>query len=250
MNTETDETLNTALEVIIGLSIELIEDKTFKVNMIYSLILAMVSLVFVERLRDFDHILKSAAVTVFAAMWMVAASLLTFDGPFTYTGNGYFAAWGAAFSCFFAANDEFLGQVSDWVDRNVVSHVKDLAGVNHDEENPAATTTTSGPKNTTSSVSPYVEDTSTAETFQLSIDLPGISMDDIDISLDGNKLTISGTRNADDAMSARTMTKSFDIDPYTVDISQLDAKLANGVLVVSAPKKAKEVKKIVIGGGE
>lgn len=248
----------------------MVESKAYQVNVMYSLILSIVTLIFVERLRDFEAFLKSAAITCFAIMWMVAACLLTFEGPFLTTGNVYFAAWGATISCVYAANDEFLAAVSDWVNRNVVSPVKHLAG-HFDEENPAAATSsqthyassaaqgTSAARDlgidhgdlgtTTNTVTPYVEDVSTDEQFQLSIDLPGVSKDDVDVHLDGNMLVISGTRNADDAASARTMTKSFEIDLATVEMDQLTAKLENGVLHVAAPRKAKkEVKKIAISG--
>jgi hypothetical protein len=35
-------------------------------------------------------------MAIFAIMWIVAASLMTFRGPFLHTGNGYFGAWGGA----------------------------------------------------------------------------------------------------------------------------------------------------------
>ena len=46
---------------------------------------------------------------VFVVLWIVAASLTTFIGPFLVTGNGYFAVWAAticAASAFFDAKSE------------------------------------------------------------------------------------------------------------------------------------------------
>ena len=35
--------------------------------------------------------------------WIVEACLVTFNGPFIYTGNGYFASWAAAATSSMAA---------------------------------------------------------------------------------------------------------------------------------------------------
>lgn len=217
-----------SIVLIIALSSELVDDKTYKVNMMYSLILSIVTLIFVERLRDFDATIKSAVITCFAVMWVAAATLMTFDGPFTTTGNGYFAAWGAAITCVFAANDQFLEMVVDWLNRNILSNVKHFAGLDEG---------TGGP---------YAEDVSTEDKFQLAIDMPGVTMGDVDVQLDGHMLIVSGTRNADDAVSARTMTKSFALDLDTVDTSNITATLQNGVLFVAAPKTKKAMKQIAI----
>lgn len=36
---------------------------------------------------------------ILAGLWVVSACLVTFRGPFLFTGNGYFSAWGGMFFC-------------------------------------------------------------------------------------------------------------------------------------------------------
>merc|ERR1712070_214483 len=75
------------------------------------------------------------------------------------------------------------------------------------------------------------------EEFQLTVDVPGIKEEDLDIKLDDGQLTIKGQRVAESEssrMSSR-FSQSFYLDP-TVDVDNFTATLKNGVLVVSAPK--------------
>ena len=76
-----------------------------------------------------------------------------------------------------------------------------------------------------------------AEKFQLTVDVPGIKEDDIDIKLDDGQLTIKGERvaSADSSRLTSKFSQSFYLDP-TVDVDSFTATLKNGVLVVSAPK--------------
>jgi HSP20 family molecular chaperone IbpA len=76
-----------------------------------------------------------------------------------------------------------------------------------------------------------------AEKFQLTVDVPGIKEDDIDIKLDDGQLTIKGERvaSADSSRFTSKFSQSFYLDP-TVDVDSFTATLKNGVLVVSAPK--------------
>merc|ERR1719222_1872151 len=75
------------------------------------------------------------------------------------------------------------------------------------------------------------------EKFQLTVDVPGIKEEDLDIKLEDGQLTIKGQRVAESEssrMSSR-FSQSFYLDP-TVDVDNFTATLKNGVLVVSAPK--------------
>merc|ERR1719222_1065123 len=75
------------------------------------------------------------------------------------------------------------------------------------------------------------------EKFQLTVDVPGIKEEDLDIKLDDGQLTVKGERIAESESSrfSSRFAQSFYLDP-TVDVDNFTATLKNGVLVVSAPK--------------
>merc|ERR1719446_826758 len=75
------------------------------------------------------------------------------------------------------------------------------------------------------------------EKFQLTVDVPGIKEEDIDIKLDDGQLTVKGQRVGESESSrfSSRFSQSFYLDP-TVDVDNFTATLKNGVLVVSAPK--------------
>ena len=79
-------------------------------NAIYGLSLACFSTVVVLVLMMMDRkgnaikgVMNLALMTLLSVMWLVAACLVTFDGPFTATGNGYFSAWAACITAAYAA---------------------------------------------------------------------------------------------------------------------------------------------------
>merc|ERR1719159_1657138 len=75
------------------------------------------------------------------------------------------------------------------------------------------------------------------EKFQLTVDVPGVKQEDIDIKLDDGQLTVAGQRLAvsESSRFASKFSQSFYLDP-TVDVDNFTATLKNVVLVVSAPK--------------
>merc|ERR1712232_1476762 len=75
------------------------------------------------------------------------------------------------------------------------------------------------------------------EKFQLTVDVPGIKEEDIDIKLDDEQLTVAGQRLSvsESSRFASKFSQSFYLDP-TVDVDSFTATLTNGVLVVTAPK--------------
>merc|ERR1712124_99568 len=76
------------------------------------------------------------------------------------------------------------------------------------------------------------------EKFELKVDVPGVTEDDLDIKIDDDgRLTIEGQRMVSSETSRYTskFSKTFSLDK-TVDVDKFTASLNNGVLVVSSPK--------------
>jgi HSP20 family protein len=101
----------------------------------------------------------------------------------------------------------------------------------------------------------------TQAAYVINADLPGVKEDELDVSLNGNLLTISGTREDEHreegesyyAMerSHGSFARSFTM-PDGVDAESVTADLKHGVLTVRIPKKPEvQPKRIAIGkGGE
>merc|ERR1719218_340536 len=77
--------------------------------------------------------------------------------------------------------------------------------------------------------------------FQLSVDVPGVKMDDIDVSLEDGYLTVTGQRlsSSDNSRFTSKFSQTFSIDA-AVDVDNFTAALSDGVLVVAAPKDIRE----------
>ena len=80
------------------------------------------------------------------------------------------------------------------------------------------------------------------DTFQITMDVPGVQKSDIDISFkeDIRILTISGVRymtTSDPDPSSTRFSKDFGPLDEAIETDKIGAKLENGVLVVTAPKK-------------
>jgi len=127
-------------------------------------------------------------------------------------------------------NDEFLRKSRDWINR--------MYGIGIADKNPA--------EKVPDTFEPRFENLSTNEKFEVLLDVPGVAREDIDISVeeDGKALMIQGERNffgGKEESKKATFSQTFDLDE-TVDTEKISARLNNGVLVVSAPKEAKEEK--------
>jgi HSP20 family protein len=90
-----------------------------------------------------------------------------------------------------------------------------------------------------------------ANRFELYVDLPGIEPADVELTLDGGVLTLSGdrheqsiTKSAEDLQGRRTergyghFHRRF-VLPDTVDAEKVNATGKNGVLTVTIPKQPK-----------
>jgi HSP20 family protein len=93
-------------------------------------------------------------------------------------------------------------------------------------------------------LSPRFDVKQTKDAFVINADLPGVKDEDLDVSLKGALLTISGKREA-----YGTFTRSFSL-PDSVDGERVTADLKNGVLTVVVPKKPEaQPRKIAVGNG-
>lgn len=96
-------------------------------------------------------------------------------------------------------------------------------------------------------VSPRYEISDNDEHFKISLDVPGVKLEDIHVSIeDDSVLSITGHRRVDQnkegeshSYSSQFM-QSFSIDP-TVVKEKFTANLKDGVLVISAPKDLKKM---------
>ncbi len=93
---------------------------------------------------------------------------------------------------------------------------------------------------------PQVDVYETAESIVLTADLPGMKENEVDISVEGNLLTIKGERKKEQEVQEKdyfriersygTFTRSFSLPP-TVDSGKIDASFSRGVLKITLPKR-------------
>lgn len=107
---------------------------------------------------------------------------------------------------------------------------------------------------------PDIEIKETKDAYVLRADLPGVKMDDIEVSVTGNRLTVSGKREEEQRReedrffayerSYGSFSRSF-VLPEGADLDKLQARLDNGVLEIAVPKRAEvQARRIQIGGGK
>ncbi len=100
----------------------------------------------------------------------------------------------------------------------------------------------------------------TKDAYLFKADLPGVKQDDVEISLTGNRLTISGKREAEKRDEGEryfafereygAFSRSFTL-PDGVDTEHVSAEMKDGVLAVMLPKKPEvQPKKIALKIGE
>jgi HSP20 family protein len=98
------------------------------------------------------------------------------------------------------------------------------------------------------------------DAVSLSAELPGVKREDIEISVDGNVLTVRGERKFESEVEGRrfhrveraygTFSRQFHLSS-NLDATQVDAQLVDGVLTVRLPKKQEQkARKIEVRGRE
>jgi HSP20 family protein len=96
--------------------------------------------------------------------------------------------------------------------------------------------------------SPKYQITDTDDKFQLTVDVPGVTASNINITLenDGQVLAIAGEReeSGENYSDSSKFYQSFSLDP-AIETEKITANLKDGVLVVAAPKDLKRIEAAV-----
>ena len=101
--------------------------------------------------------------------------------------------------------------------------------------------------------SPRIDINETADSINVSAEMPGMSQDDIDVSVHDGMLTISGEKKVLDGekvLSYHHTERSYgcfsrDISlPGSVDIDKVDAAYKNGVLSIRVPKTQEAIEEL------
>lgn len=91
--------------------------------------------------------------------------------------------------------------------------------------------------------SPYVNIYETSEGYMLEAEMPGVNKDGLEITLEGNEITIIGHRRAESPRATKLMgecsqtdyRRVFELDP-AIDTTKISAKMDQGVLNLTLPK--------------
>ena len=93
---------------------------------------------------------------------------------------------------------------------------------------------------------PAVDVREDEENFYAEAELPGVKMDDVDVSVVGNELTLKGERKQDEEAKGNyhrqerivgSFTRVFQL-PVDIDTQKVEATLSDGVLRITLPKAA------------
>lgn len=95
-------------------------------------------------------------------------------------------------------------------------------------------------------LAPSMDVVDTKDALAVLVELPGLSRDDVKIAIDGDMLTISGEKKAEKETKENTyrlvertygeFSRSIYL-PRSIDAANITAKMDNGVLKITAPKK-------------
>lgn len=106
-------------------------------------------------------------------------------------------------------------------------------------------------------VSPRLNVVETDKSFEVEAELPGVAKEDVKVAIDHRRITIEGEAKHESAekegehvvyaeRSTRRFTRSFTL-PAEVDDAGAQAKLENGILMLTLPKKeSSQAKKLTI----
>jgi HSP20 family protein len=105
---------------------------------------------------------------------------------------------------------------------------------------------------------PSFEVRENGNSIRIMADVPGIKREDLDVSVTGHRLTVSGHRESEQRQKDENIhtwerqygqfTRTFTL-PETVDIDHITSELREGVLTIVAPmKNGAKSRKIQVGG--
>ena len=104
---------------------------------------------------------------------------------------------------------------------------------------------------TTSTTLPSVNIKETVDNYEVEVAAPGMEKNDFKITLDGNRLTISSTKENEQTtkdenytrreFSYQSFQRTFELPKNIVDEEKIQARYENGLLLLSIPKR-EEVK--------
>jgi len=97
------------------------------------------------------------------------------------------------------------------------------------------------------------------DAYVIKADLPGLTDDDVDVTVTGNALTIAGKREAEQEPEGQryyalergygTFSRTFSL-PDGANLDELSATLKNGVLTLHIPKRPEvQPRKVILGKG-
>lgn len=99
-----------------------------------------------------------------------------------------------------------------------------------------------------SGLSPKLEVSETDEALEISAELPGLSPEDLDVSIDGNYLNIKGEKKEEKEDSKKnfhiserrygSFTRSLNIPVENLDLNKIESKFKKGVLKLKLAKTA------------
>jgi len=112
----------------------------------------------------------------------------------------------------------------------------------------------SGNGNRVTGFTPPVDVHETEDEYLVEIDVPGVKSEDVNVEVNDNVLSISGSRVADETGAAQLVERPYGTFartlslPQGVDSDSIEAGYQDGVLVLRIPKPAEQKpKKITIG---
>jgi HSP20 family molecular chaperone IbpA len=91
--------------------------------------------------------------------------------------------------------------------------------------------------------------------YLLTLEMPGVQGNDIQVTLHQNTVCISGYRSGGDAdflhpsdrRKRQRISRQFEVDPNSIDLERAVAKVWNGCLTLYAPKKQRRARTVSVG---